>query len=240
VKPVRVGCSGWNYRDWKDRLYAGAPQREWLQRYAEVFDTVEVNNTFYRLPSTDAVSGWATATPASFTFAIKMSRYITHIKRLASPERPGERLLERLEPLSAGSKLGPILWQLPPNFKRDDDRLGATLENVAPGRHCFEFRHPSWFTAAVYDLLRDAGAALVIGDDPEMPFQAHEITTDWCLIRFHRGSRGRRGKYSARELETWKRRIAGWRSDVEIYAYFNNDWEGFAVDNALWLKQHLS
>ena len=169
-----------------------------------------------------------------------MSRYITHIKRLANPERPGERLLERLQPLAAGSKLGPILWQLPPNFKRDDDRLGATLENLAPGRHCFEFRHPSWFTAAVYDLLRDAGAALVIGDDPEMPFQTREITTDWSLIRFHRGSRWRRGKYSARELDSWKRRIAAWRSDVEIYAYFNNDWEGFAVDNARWLKQHLS
>jgi uncharacterized protein YecE (DUF72 family) len=111
---------------------------------------------------------------------------------------------------------------------------------LPPGRHCFEFRHPSWFAGEVYELLRDAGVALVVADDPEMPFDAHEMTADWTYIRFHRGSRGRRGNYSRGELETWKRRIAAWRSTHEVFAYFNNDWEAFAVDNARWLKEHLA
>jgi len=240
VKPVRIGCSGWNYRDWKDRLYAGAPARKWLELYAESFDTVEVNNTFYRLPSPSAVEGWIERSPSHFSFAVKVSRYLTHVKRLANLERGVETFWERIEALAAASKLGPVLWQLPESFKRDDERLRALLPQLPPGRHCFEFRHPSWFDDDVYALLRDAGAALVIGDDPGREFQTHEMTTDWTYIRFHRGARGRRGKYSIRELETWKRRIASWRSEIEVFAYFNNDWEGYAVDNARWLKEHLS
>jgi uncharacterized protein YecE (DUF72 family) len=150
------------------------------------------------------------------------------------------RFWERIEPLAEASKLGPVLWQLPANFKRDDERLRGAIAQLPRGRHCFEFRHESWFTDDVYDLLRDAGVALVIGDDPERPFQAHVMTTGWTFIRFHRGSHGRRGNYSKRELEAWKRRIAAWRSQVEVFAYFNNDWEGFAVDNALWMKERLS
>jgi uncharacterized protein YecE (DUF72 family) len=240
LKPVRIGCSGWNYRDWKDRLYAGAPAREWLELYAREFDTVEVNNTFYRLPSRSAVEGWIERSPPGFTFAVKASRYLTHVKRLANLDRGVKIFWERIEPLAAASKLGPMLWQLPANFKRDDERLRGAIAELTPGRHCFEFRHESWFVDEVYDLLRAAGVALVIGDDPERPFQTHEMTTDWTFIRFHRGNRGRRGNYSRRELETWKRRIAAWRSEVEVFAYFNNDWEGFAVDNALWMKERLS
>jgi uncharacterized protein YecE (DUF72 family) len=240
LKPVRIGCSGWNYRDWKDRLYAGAPAREWLELYAREFDTVEVNNTFYRLPSPSAVEGWVERSPPGFTFAVKASRYLTHIKRLANLDGGIRRFWERIEPLAEASKLGPVLWQLPANFKRDDERLRGAIAQLPRGRHCFEFRHESWFTDDVYDLLRDAGVALVIGDDPERPFQAHVMTTGWTFIRFHRGSHGRRGNYSKRELEAWKRRIAAWRSQVEVFAYFNNDWEGFAVDNALWMKERLS
>jgi uncharacterized protein YecE (DUF72 family) len=240
LKPVRIGCSGWNYRDWKDRLYAGAPAREWLELYAREFDTVEVNNTFYRLPSPSAVEGWVERSPPGFTFAVKASRYLTHVKRLANIDRGVKIFWERIEPLAAASKLGPVLWQLPANFKRDDERLRGAIAELTPGRHCFEFRHESWFADDVYDLLRTAGVALVIGDDPERPFQTHEMTTDWTFIRFHRGNLGRRGNYSKRELEAWKRRIAAWRSQVEVFAYFNNDWEGFAVDNALWMKERLS
>ena len=112
---------------------------------------------------------------------------------------------------------------------------------LPPGRHCFEFRHASWFVEPVYDLLRSHGAALVIGDRPEVKeFQRHEFTTDWTFVRFHYGSRGRRGNYSERELEEWARRFEKWRRDVDVLAYFNNDWEVFAVRNALWLKRRLS
>ena len=145
-KPVRVGCSGWNYRDWKDRVYGGAPAREWLELYSEIFDTVEVNNTFYRLPSADAVNGWVERSPDGFLFAVKASRYLTHIKRLANLEAGAKRFFAAIEPLARASKLGPVLWQMPPNFQRDDERLAGALRVLPPGRHCFEFRHPSWFT----------------------------------------------------------------------------------------------
>jgi uncharacterized protein YecE (DUF72 family) len=132
-----------------------------------------------------------------------------------------------------------VLWQLAENFQRDDDRLGETLEGLPRGRHCFEFRHPSWFTEEVYALLRRHRAALVIGDHPERPFQTHEITTSWTYVRFHYGQRGRRGNYSKRELESWERRIASWRSEVEVFLYFNNDWEAFAPRDARWLADRL-
>ena len=240
-KPAHIGCSGWNYRDWRGVLYPqGLPQRRWLERYAEVFDTVEINNTFYRLPAEGAVRGWAEGSPASFTFAVKASRYLTHIKRLADPGPGARRFFDAIAPLRDSGKLGPILWQLPENFHRNDERLSSALEALPPGRHCFEFRHPSWFAAEVYDLLRRHRAALVIGDHPKRPFQAHEMTADWTFIRFHYGRRGRGGNYSERELEAWKRRLAAWRSRVEVYAYFNNDWKAYAVRNARWLADRLS
>jgi uncharacterized protein YecE (DUF72 family) len=240
AKPVHIGCSGWNYRDWRGAIYPeGLPARRWLERYAELFSTVEVNNTFYRLPSQSAVEGWVEQTPSGFVIAVKASRYLTHVKRLREMQRGAARYFEAIRPLASSPKLGPVLWQLPANFKRDDDRLGEALDRLPKGRHCFEFRHPTWFVPEVYELLRRHGAALVIGDDPERPFQSHEITADWTYVRFHRGNRGRRGNYSKRELEDWKRRIAAWRSDVEVFAYFNNDWEAFAPRNALWLAERL-
>jgi uncharacterized protein YecE (DUF72 family) len=240
-RSLRIGCSGWNYKSWQDEFYEGKPSRLWLQHYAQYFDTVEVNNTFYRLPLKSSVAVWVAQTPPSFLFAVKASRYLTHIKRLTDLHGGIARYYERLEPLVRLPKLGPILWQLPATFKRDDDRLGAALEALPAGRHCFEFRHPSWFVQPVYDLLRTHGAALVIGDRPEVSdFQAHVFTTDWTFVRFHYGSRGRRGNYSESELEEWARRFEDWNRDVDIYAYFNNDWEVFAVRNALWLKRRLS
>jgi uncharacterized protein YecE (DUF72 family) len=239
-KPVHIGCSGWNYRDWRGVIYPeGLPTRRWLERYAELFDTVEVNNTFYRLPSQSAVEGWVEQAPRGFVFAVKASRYLTHVKRLRELRQGVRRFFGAIKPLEDSPKLGPVLWQLPANFRRDDDRLGAALEQLTKGRHCFEFRHESWFVPEVYDLLRTHRAALVIGDDPERPFQSYEITAGWTYIRFHRGNRGRRGNYSKRELENWKRRIASWRSEVEVFAYFNNDWEAFAPRNALWLAERL-
>jgi uncharacterized protein YecE (DUF72 family) len=240
ARAVRIGCSGWNYASWKDELYGGLPPRLWLDHYAQRFDTVEVNNTFYRLPTTKAVQGWVDRTPADFVFAVKASRYLTHVKRLGDLGPGLRRFYERIEPLVRSPKLGPVLWQLPPTFKRDVERLAGALAALPPGRHAFEFRHESWFADDVYELLRRRGAALVIADRPEIrSFQTHELTADWTFVRLHHGSRGRRGNYSERELEEWAQRFEEWRERVEIYAYFNNDWEGFAPRNARWLKRRL-
>jgi uncharacterized protein YecE (DUF72 family) len=240
-RPIRIGCSGWNYKSWKDEFYEGKPPRLWLQHYAQYFDTVEVNNTFYRLPLKSSVARWVEETPPEFLFAIKASRYLTHIKRLTDMRAGLARYYERVEPLVRSPKLGPVLWQLPPTFRRDDDRLASALTALPAGRHCFEFRHRSWFVEPVYELMRAHGSALVIGDRPEVKeFQEHVFTADWTFVRFHYGSRGRRGNYSESELEEWARRFEEWNGEVEVLAYFNNDWEVFAVRNALWLKRRLS
>jgi uncharacterized protein YecE (DUF72 family) len=241
VRPVRVGCSGWNYDDWRGRLYPeGLGKARWLRRYAEVFDTVEVNSTFYRLASRDAVARWVDDTPAGFLFTVKASRYLTHVRRLRDIGDGVKRFYERIEPLTDSGKLGPVVWQLPANFHRDDERLSSALRELPSGRHCFEFRHESWFNRDVYELLRKHGAALVIGDHPRWPFQARELTADWTLVRLHHGRRGRRGNYSERELDEWARRIAQWHRRAEVLVYFNNDWEGFALDNALSLRRRLA
>jgi uncharacterized protein YecE (DUF72 family) len=241
MKPVHVGCSGWNYRHWREVAYPkGTPARLWLEHYATLFKTVEVNSTFYRLPSRAAVAGWAEQTPDDFVFAVKASRYLTHMKRLTDMEAGVRRFYERIEPLTVSGKLGPLLWQLPGSFRRDDERLAGALDRLPDGRHCFEFRHASWFHEAVYALLRKHRVALVIGDHPERPFQGHEITASWTFVRFHYGSRGRGGNYSEAELEVWARRIASWRASTEVFAYFNNDWNGFAVRNGLFLDRRLS
>ena len=233
MKAVRIGCSGWSYQHWRGVVYPeGLAQRRWLEHYATLFDTVEVNATFYRLPRRDAVAAWVETVPEEFVFAVKASRYLTHVRRLRDLGRGVERFYASIEPLVASEKLGPILWQLPETFHRDEDRLAQALDRLPPGRHAFELRHPSWFEPDVYSLLREHRAALVIGDHPERPFQAHELTAAWTYVRFHHGSRGRCGNYSARELEGWARRIRAWRRRAEVFAYFNNDWEGFAVANA--------
>ena len=177
--------------------------------------------------------------PARFLFSVKLSRYITHIKRLTALEEGLARFYDRIEPLAASPKLGPVLWQLPATFRRDDQRLAGALERLPPGRHCFEFRHESWFVPEVYELLREAGAALVIGDDPRRRFQTLELTADFTFVRFHVGEHGGNGNYSESELERWARRIEAWREVVDVYAYFNNDWEGYAIGNGLWLKERL-
>jgi uncharacterized protein YecE (DUF72 family) len=240
LKPVHIGCSGWNYKDWRERFYPkGVPASRWLEHYAGVFDTVEVNSTFYRLAAEAAVERWVEQTPPGFVFSMKASRYLTHIRRLRDLGRGVRRFYAPLRPLAESGRLGPVLWQLPETFRRDDELLEGALGSLPEGRHCFEFRHPSWFEDEVFEMLRRKGAALVIGDHPERPFQTHEMTAGWTFIRFHYGRRGRGGNYSQAELETWKRRIAAWRSRVEVFAYFNNDWQGYAPRNARWLATRL-
>jgi uncharacterized protein YecE (DUF72 family) len=243
MSEARIGCSGWNYDDWRGRLYPrGAPRRRWLELYAEHFDTVEVNTTFYRLPKRDAVTAWAQQTPETFRFAVKASRYLTHIKRLTDTGDGLRRFYERIEPLQDAGRLGPMLWQLPANFPRDDARLAAwlrALEERAGIRHTIEFRHPSWFAPPVMRALQTAGVALTIGDHPERPFQTHAATAPWRFVRLHYGVRGREGNYSETEISTWTRRIAQWLRAGDVYAYFNNDWNGFAPDNAASLVGRL-
>ena len=179
-------------------------------------------------------------TPADFVFTVKASRYMTHVRRLKDLDEPLARYHAAIEPLASSPKLGPVLWQLPANFHRDEDRLARALERFPPGRHCFEFRHESWFTEDVLAILRAYGAALVYGDHPERPWQPLELTTDWTLVRFHYGSRGRRGNYSETELRDWAARLHELRSEAEVFAYFNNDWEAFAPRNALRLRELVS
>jgi uncharacterized protein YecE (DUF72 family) len=161
------------------------------------------------------------------------------MKRLREMGQGVERFYERIQPLVDAGRLGPVVWQLPGNFHRDDERLASALEQLPAGRHCFEFRHPSWFTEDVYSLLREHGVALVIGDRPERPFQTHEMTADFTLIRFHHGTRGRRGNYSETELDHWADLTCEWSRKLDVFAYFNNDWEEFAPRNARGLARRL-
>jgi uncharacterized protein YecE (DUF72 family) len=240
---IRIGCSGWNYAHWRNGVFypPRLAARNWLRFYAQHFDTVEVNSTFYRLPRETAVARWVAEAPSGFVFAVKVSRYLTHVKRLLEVDLHLPLLYDRIRPLLASPKLGPFLWQLPPTFLCDLDRLSSALEHLHDGnRHAFEFRHPSWFRSETMTLLREHGVALVIGDRPQVhAFQTHELTAPFTFVRFHSGTRGRNGNYSRGELEEWAERLERWAPAAEVYAYFNNDWQGYAVENAVYLKRLL-
>ena len=239
MKPVHVGCSGWNYAAWRELFYPkGMPANRWLEHYAQHFSTVEVNSTFYRLARRDAVARWVEQVPADFIFAVKGSRYLTHMKRLTEMEPGVARFYERIEPLAQSPHMGPVLWQLPGNFQRDDERLASAIDALPVGRHTFEFRHPSWFAGDVYALLRERNVALAIGDDPRRPFQTDEVTADFSFVRYHYGHRGRNGNYSERELDEQLRRLKRLARKADLFVYFNNDWCGYAVKNATYLRQH--
>jgi uncharacterized protein YecE (DUF72 family) len=237
VSETRIGCSGWNYKHWRDVFYPdGLPESRWLEHYAKSFDTVELNASFYRLPTRKTAATWAKATPSGFVFAVKASRYLTHVKRLRDLGEGVAILFERIEPLVDTGKLGPILWQLPERFHRDDERLAGALKELPKGRHCFEFRHASWFVPEIEELLRAHRVALVIGDHPERPFQTLTRTTDWMFARLHVG-RGKDGNYTPAQLRTWAERVREWREEGDVYVYFNDDWKGHAVKEARRLKE---
>lgn len=211
-----------------------------LERYAEIFDTVEVNATFYRLPKEKMVRGSTEQVPGDFLFAIKASRYLTPMKRLRDLTAGVARFREPLEPLRRSRRLGPVLWQLPENFERDDDLLAAALEELPRDRHCFEFRHPTWFARSVRELLIERGASLVIGDDGRRPLPEASPAGELAYVRLHYGHRGHGGNYSAAELDRWRSRIAAWRTRRPAFVYLNNDWRGFAPANARELRRGLS
>lgn len=226
---AHVGTSGWQYRDWRGPFYPRAlPQREWLPYFASHFETVEVNNSFYRLPERSTFERWREQTPRGFIVTVKASRFITHLKRLKEPEDPVALFWERATGL--GDRLGPVLFQLPPRFRADPDRLRRFV-GVLPKeiRAAFEFRDDSWLTDEVFGILDRAGAALVWPDRPgtkaDLP-----VAGGWLYVRFHQGTRSG-PDYRRDKLKRWASRIAS--ADArEAFVYFNNDPTGAAIRDA--------
>jgi len=235
-----IGTSGWVYPHWRDVFYTPKlPQSKWLEFYTGHFPTVELNNSFYRLPSEQAFSKWRDTSPDGFLYAVKVSRFITHIKRLKDAEEPIETFLSRARHLN--EKLGPLLYQLPPNMHRNDERLDGFL-SILPRElcHVVEFRHESWLDEEVFEILRRHNVGFCVFDMPDLPCPLM-ATTDFAYIRFHGSSGLYSSCYSDEELKDWARRISGLGKDLEaVYIYFNNDAEGFATKNAQTLTQHLS
>jgi uncharacterized protein YecE (DUF72 family) len=233
---LRIGTSGYQYDHWKGIFYPeDLPKKSWFAHYAAHFDTVEINNTFYRLPQGHTFTAWREQTPPGFCYALKFSRYASHLKRLKDPYEPIERFLERATRLQ--EFLGPILVQLPPRWNVDVNRLADFL-NAAPRtyRWAIEFRDPRWLCEEIYTLLRRSHAALCIHD--LIPDHPRHITAHWVYLRFHGVSHG--GNYPHQVLTALAREIAQYLADgLDVFAYFNNDVHGYAVHNALALRRHL-
>ena len=237
-----IGTSGWHYDHWRERFYPkDLPRSGWLDFYARSFSTVELNNSFYHLPSEAAFEGWRDSTPEEFTFAVKVSRFITHIKKLRNCEEPVATLLARAELL--GDKLGPLLYQLPPDLHCSDWLL-ETFFALLPAdmRHVFEFRDESWLFPDIFEIMRRHNIGFCIYDMPDFTTPL-EVTSDFVYVRFHGTGEMYGGCYSDEQLGEWAQQIAalGEESGVEdAYIYFNNDAEGFAIQNALAMGQKLS
>jgi len=234
-----IGTSGWHYDHWRSRFYPEKLAKpKWLEFYASDFTTVELNNSFYKLPSEAAFAAWRDSSPASFTFAVKVSRFITHIKRLKDTKEAVDKFISRAQIL--GEKLGPLLYQLPPNMLRDDERLESFLSILPRGmKHVFEFRHQSWLDEPVFGILHKYNVGLCVFDMPSLscPLVA---TADFAYVRFH-GSTGLYSScYSDEELADWAKRLADLAVNLKaVYIYFNNDAEAFAVRNAMTLRGYL-
>jgi uncharacterized protein YecE (DUF72 family) len=227
-----IGTSGWQYRDWRAGLYpAKLPQRLWLEHYADRFAVVEINNAFYRLPERETFRRWRERTPDDFVFVVKMSRYLTHIKRLKEPAEPVARFLGRAEAL--GGKLGPVLLQLPPNLKADLSALDETL-SLFPGsvRVAVEPRHETWFTAETRALLERHRAALCWADRKGRPVTPLWRTTDFGYLRMHEGRARPWPRYGRTSLRSWLDRIDRGLTGLPTYVFFNNDPGGAAVIDA--------
>ncbi|MDQ3751912.1 MAG: DUF72 domain-containing protein [Actinomycetota bacterium] len=231
--PLYVGTSGWQYRHWKDRFYpSGMAQGAWLEHYAERFQTVEVNNAFYRLPDPGTFAAWAQRTPADFVVGVKASRYLTHIKRLREPQEPAERFLSHAAHL--GAKLGPVLLQLPPTLKCDVSLLEETLDCFGRrARIAVEFRHDSWYTERVRSILAGHDAALCLADRDSSAITPLWRTAGWGYVRWHSGRAALAPCYGRTAMTSWAERIAGlWSAEEDVFAYFNNDPQGCALRDA--------
>lgn len=228
---VRIGTSGWAYKDWNGPFYPDEVKaKDRLSYISRRFPTLEINASFYRMPTDKAVAGWREQTPDDFLFAWKASRYITHNKKLNDPADSLAYMFERIEGL--GDKIGPVLFQLPPNLHRNDERLATFLKALPKkGRFAFEFRHPSWYDPAILDLLRDHGAAFCISDHHDAP-APFEVTADFVYLRGH-GPGGRyRGRYGEAALRDWAAHVRRWRKDHDVFVYFDNDIKSAAPADA--------
>jgi uncharacterized protein YecE (DUF72 family) len=229
---VRIGCSGWQYRHWRRRFYPpDLAQDRWLEFYADRFDTVELNGSFYRLPEAATFAGWERRLPPSFVMAVKASRYLTHVKRLREPAEPLERLWSRATRL--GTRLGPMLYQLPPRWHRDEARLTSFLAAVPRDRlQAIEFRDPSWYDESILASLRRADVALCLHDMAGSRTVARPVGPI-AYVRFHGAGQRYGGSYSSQLLTAWASRLAEWSAaGLPCYAYFNNDMGGHALRDA--------
>jgi uncharacterized protein YecE (DUF72 family) len=238
---ARVGCSGWVYKHWRGPVYPpDLPAKKWFEHYASLFDSVEINNTFYRLPTEAAVEGWAAQAPPGFVYALKLGQFGSHRMKLKDAASWLPNHLDRVERL--GRTAGPTLVQLPPRWKRNAERLDEFL-SVAPKalRWAVELREASWLHEETYEVLRRHGAALCIHD--LLRDHPWELTTDWTYVRFH-GPRATeaayQGRYGPDGLHWMAERLSGWLAEgCDAYAYFNNDDSGYAVQDARWLADRL-
>lgn len=238
---IRIGTSGWHYKHWCGPFYEEkTPPRRMFACYQQQFDTVELNNSFYRLPTEDALQSWFDSSPADFLFAAKASRYITHRKRLSDPQNAVDHFFERMQRL--GPKLGPILFQLPPRWNANPERLENFLRVLPRGHpYTFEFRDLSWNQEAIYNILRRHNAAYCISEIAG--YQSPELlTADFAYTRLHGpGERAYQGEYSQEQLQRWAEKIAVWSETLRaVYVYFDNDQAGFAAKNALALKKMVT
>jgi uncharacterized protein YecE (DUF72 family) len=237
---IRIGCSGWQYGHWRGDFYPrGLAQDRWLEFYAERFDTVELNNSFYRLPEGDVFASWARRSPRDFLMAVKASRYLTHLRRLRQPREPLDRLWSRASRL--GDHLGPMLYQLPPRWKRNVERLAAFADAVPRHRlQAIEIRDPDWYHADTYAVMGRGDLALCLHD---MPGSASEPLPvgPFVYVRFHGSGAKYAGRYPGQRLRAWADRLVEWSAEGQpCYAYFNNDVGGHAFRDATRLRDMVA
>jgi uncharacterized protein YecE (DUF72 family) len=239
INAIHIGTSGWHYPHWKGPFYPDKiSASDFLAYYARSFRTVEINNSFYRLPSEKALIHWRDTVQPGFFFAVKASRYITHIKKLKDPAESVSNFLDRVKIL--GKKLGPILFQLPPKWYVNLERLSSFLQVLPDGnRYGFEFRHPSWFDDRVYEILSDHNAGFCIYE-LNRRVSPKEVTADFVYVRLHGPDDPYQGQYDTRTLSGWAGAFSTWSSrGKEIFCYFDNDQAGYAAQDALKLKEML-
>jgi len=243
---VFIGTSGYNYPHWWNNVFypSDLPQKKWLEFYAQSFNTVELNVSFYRLPTKEVFQSWYKRTPKKFSFSVKGSRFITHIKRLKDCREPLSLFLDHASPLK--EKLGSMLWQLPPRFRFQKERLEqfcvllSTLPRAKLFRHAFEFRDESWFCQEAFRMLEEFNFALCMAHGSGLPL-IETATSDFVYLRLHGGEVLYGSNYSDKELKQWAEKVRNWRRKRKIiFVYFNNDAYGFAIKNALLLKKMIS